>query len=166
METPVGFKYIGQEIARGACLIGGEESGGLSIVGHIPEKDGILACLLVAELVAIRKKSLGAILKEIRQQVGPFYSTREDFRLREEEKISFLRRIKVLTRQHSLAGRRINRSSNRDGYKFIFADGSWLLFRVSGTEPVIRCYAEAKSKPELQALERLGQGLILRQENS
>jgi phosphomannomutase len=160
IETPVGFKYIGQELAKGDCLIGGEESGGLSILNHVPEKDGILACLLIAELVAIRKRPLREILKELYRKVGPFFSTRTDYHLSEKKKKSFERRIKSLSTQQSLAGKRIVKFNGRDGYKFIFADESWLMFRVSGTEPVVRCYCEAKSKGRLSNLQHLGQKLV------
>jgi len=160
VETPVGFKYIGQEIARGACLIGGEESGGLSIAGHLPEKDGILACLLIAETVAVRKKSLGAILKELYKEIGPFFSARENFHLSEKKKAVFAQKMRALAQKPSLAGKGVVRFVGMDGYKFIFADQSWLMFRASGTEPVVRCYCEAKSKAELKNLQRLGQRLI------
>jgi len=159
IETPVGFKYIGQEIAQGNCLIGGEESGGLSIVKHVPEKDGIIACLLIAELVAIRKKSLGAILKELYKQVGLFVSTRVDFHLKEEEKINFTQNMKTVSRE-SLFGEKIARFNQRDGYKFIFTNSSWIMFRASGTEPVIRCYCEANSKAKLNKLQQLGKKLV------
>ena len=160
VETPVGFKYIGQQIAKGDCLIGGEESGGLSIAGHLPEKDGILACLLIAELVATRKKSLGAILKELYKEVGPFYTVREDFHLSEAKKAQLSRRIKSLSRKGHLAGKEIAKFDGRDGYKFVFADGSWLMLRISGTEPVVRCYCEASSKKQLKGLQKLGQRLV------
>jgi alpha-D-glucose phosphate-specific phosphoglucomutase len=160
IETPVGFKYIGQELAKGNCLIGGEESGGLSIGGHVPEKDGILACLLLAELVAIREKSLGDILKELYQEVGAYFSTRYDSHLGVEDKSAFIRKIEGLSRQTSLAGRKIAEFNGRDGYKFIFADGSWLMFRISGTEPVIRCYCEAGSREQLKDLQNMGKTLI------
>lgn len=159
VETPVGFKYIGQEIHQGGCLIGGEESGGLSIAGHVPEKDGILACLLIAELVAIRKKSLGQILKELYKEIGPHFSVRRDFSLSEKRKLSFVRRMKLFTHQPSLGGERVAKFDGRDGYKFIFTDGSWLMLRASGTEPVVRCYCEAKSKGRLRKLLALGQKL-------
>ena len=160
VETPVGFKYIGQQIAKGDCLIGGEESGGLSIAGHLPEKDGILACLLIAELVATRKKSLGAILKELYKEVGPFYTVREDFHLSEAKKAQLSRRIKSLSRKGHLAGKEIAKFDGRDGYKFVFGDGSWLMLRISGTEPVVRCYCEASSKKQLKGLQKLGQRLV------
>lgn len=160
IETPVGFKYIGPELARGNCLIGAEESGGLSIIGHVPEKDGILACLLIAELVAIRKKSLSMILKELQEQVGPFFNTRGDFCLSEKKKQSFVRKIKLLSKKASLGSKKVIKFIGLDGYKFIFADKSWLMFRASGTEPVIRCYCEAPSKAKLKELQNLGQRLI------
>lgn len=160
IETPVGFKYIGQELAQGDCLIGGEESGGLSIVGHIPEKDGILACLLTAELVAVRKKSLGGILKELYREVGPYFTVREDFHLSEKKKTSFVRKIKSLSQRPYFSGKTISKFVDLDGYKFIFADGSWIMFRVSGTEPAVRCYCEAKSKAQLKNLLTRGERLI------
>lgn len=160
VETPVGFKYIGQEIARGNCLIGSEESGGLSILGHVPEKDGILACLLIAELVAERKKSLGSILKELYQEVGLFVSTRVDFHLKQRAKDNFVRNIKPMSGESSLLGEEITKFDGRDGYKFIFADGSWIMFRASGTEPVVRCYCEAGTKAKLSKLKRLGERLL------
>ena len=160
VETPVGFKYIGRQIAKGNCLIGGEESGGLSVAGHLPEKDGILACLLIAELVAIRKKSLSEILKELYKEVGPFFSARENFPLKAKEKTNFAFRIKSLAGKPSLSGKRIVKFVGLDGYKFIFANGSWLMFRVSGTEPVVRCYCETKSRLQLKDLQRLGRKLI------
>lgn len=160
VETPVGFKYIGQEIAQGNCLIGGEESGGLSIAGHVPEKDGILACLLIAELVAVGKKSLAEILKGLYQEVGPFLSARYDFKLRPKEKLSFVRKMKALSRCRSLLGKRVAKFKGIDGYKFIFRDESWLMLRASGTEPVVRCYCEASSKTKLKNLQNLGRRVI------
>jgi phosphomannomutase len=149
-------------LAQGDCLIGGEESGGLSIVGHIPEKDGILACLLTAELVAVRKKSLGGILKELYREVGPYFTVREDFHLSEKKKTSFVRKIKSLSQRPYFSGKTISKFVGLDGYKFIFADGSWIMFRVSGTERVVRCYCEAKSKAQLKNLLTRGDKLIKR----
>lgn len=161
IETPVGFKYIGQEISKGNCLIGGEESGGLSIADHVPEKDGILACLLIAELVAVKGKSLRVILKDLYKQVGPFFSSREDFHLSEEEKIRFVRRMKPFTKKTTLLGKKIAKCFSRDGFKFIFIDGSWIMFRASGTESVVRCYCEASTKSQVNSLLRRGRRLIL-----
>lgn len=160
IETPVGFKYIAEELMKGDCLIGGEESGGLSIAGHIPEKDGILACLLIAEMVAIRKKPLGEILKELYKEVGDFFSAREDFHLQEKAMKEFSHQAKSFSSTSSLGRRKISSFSQRDGYKFIFNDESWLMFRLSGTEPVVRCYCEAKSRAGLEELLKLGKGLV------
>ncbi|MBN3038258.1 MAG: phosphoglucomutase/phosphomannomutase family protein, partial [Candidatus Omnitrophica bacterium] len=160
VETPVGFKFIGQELAKGGCLIGGEESGGLSIVGHVPEKDGILACLLIAEMVAIRKKPLTNILKELYSQVGPFYTARIDFHLNKEEKQDVAVRLKSFSRKKTVLGERVARYVGLDGHKFIFTDGSWLMFRVSGTEPVVRCYLEAHARKKLRDLQALGHRMI------
>ncbi len=160
VETPVGFKYIGQEIAKGQCLIGGEESGGLSIAGHVPEKDGILACLLVAELAAVRKKSLAGILKELYERLGPYYTGRANFHLSNEAKTKVVREIKLFCNKTTLLNKKIARVIDTDGYKFIFEDNSWLMFRVSGTEPVLRAYAEAASKAGVDELLNFAQALI------
>ncbi|UCB57257.1 MAG: phosphoglucomutase/phosphomannomutase family protein [Candidatus Omnitrophota bacterium] len=159
-ETPVGFKYIAEELMKGDCLIGAEESGGLSIAGHIPEKDGILACFLIAEMVAVRKKPPGEILKELYKEVGDFFSAREDFHLQEKAMKNFSNQAKSFSSLSSLGGRKISSFSQRDGYKFIFNDESWLMFRLSGTEPVVRCYCEAKTKAGLKELLKLGEGMV------
>ncbi|RKY35690.1 MAG: phosphoglucomutase/phosphomannomutase family protein [Candidatus Omnitrophota bacterium] len=152
IETPVGFKYIGYEISKGECIIGGEESGGLSVQGHIPEKDGILACLLVAEMVAVEKKSLREILKSLYKQYGCFYSDRINSSFKEKEKKKIFLRLQKISTQHNFLGLKIKTKNFIDGYKFIFTDNSWVMFRLSGTEPVIRCYFEAQSTKQLNYL--------------
>ena len=149
-ETPVGFKYIGELIKQDKIAIGGEESAGLSIRHHVPEKDGILAGLLCCEMVAQRGKSLGQQLKELFAEVGSFYSLRENFRLTPEVKAKFTGKLQREPRD--LMGRKITEVVRTDGLKLLFADGSWVCYRLSGTEPVVRVYSEARSKDDLEKL--------------
>ncbi len=157
-ETPVGFKYIGELISEGKVVIGGEESAGLSIKGHVPEKDGILACLLVAEMVARRKKPLAKMIEELYKEVGKILTKRLNFRLTAKEKESFLKRIK--TPPKTIAGLKVAKIIKIDGAKLMLEDGSWLLMRASGTEPVIRLYVEAGSQAKLNKLGNAGRDFI------
>ena len=155
LETPVGFKYIADYITQGRILIGGEESAGLSIRGHVPEKDGILACLLVAEMVAVEGRSLQELLKDLYQRVGELYSRRINLSLSVEVEAQFDE--KLANPPSHLAGQEIINAS--DG-KFLFANGSWILFRRSGTEPVVRLCAEASTLENLDALVLAGQQFL------
>ena len=149
-ETPVGFKYIGELILKDAIAIGGEESAGLTIRGHVPEKDGVLAGLLVAEMVAARKKSVGEQLKRLFGKVGSFYPVRENFRLTADVKAKFTEKVK--SDPTELSGMKVQKVVRTDGLKLLFADGSWVCYRLSGTEPVVRVYTEAKSEKETATL--------------
>ncbi|MCG2710875.1 MAG: phosphoglucomutase/phosphomannomutase family protein, partial [Candidatus Omnitrophica bacterium] len=155
IETPVGFKYIGEAIAKGDCIIGGEESGGLSIQGHVPEKDGILACLLVVEMVAREKKSLCEIMASLHKKYGYFASDRLNLHLNQAQKDILLGRIENLSKKEKFGNFRIISKNLTDGYKFILNDYCWVMFRASGTEPVIRCYFEATSKKQFIYLKEL-----------
>jgi alpha-D-glucose phosphate-specific phosphoglucomutase len=141
VETPVGFKYLGEMIARDELLLGGEESGGLSIRGHVPEKDGILACLLVVEMVARTGKSLQALLSDLFARVGPLYPLRRDVHLTASQQARLKETLGSPPTQ--LAEMRVERVEKMDGLKLYLHGGSWLLVRASGTEPVVRLYAEA-----------------------
>jgi alpha-D-glucose phosphate-specific phosphoglucomutase len=149
-ETPVGFKYIGELIKQDKIAIGGEESAGLSIRYHVPEKDGVLAGLLCCEMVAQRGKSLGLQLKELFAKLGSFYSRRENFHLTEEGKAKFTEKLRSDARE--LAGRKVSELVRKDGLKLVFEDGSWVCYRISGTEPVVRVYSEARSVSDLEKL--------------
>jgi alpha-D-glucose phosphate-specific phosphoglucomutase len=149
-ETPVGFKYIGELIKQDKIAIGGEESAGLSIRYHVPEKDGVLAGLLCCEAVAKRGKSLSSQLKQLFAEVGSFYPLRENFRLTPEVKEKFTEKLRVDPRE--FFGRRVSEAVRKDGLKLVLDDGSWVCYRLSGTEPVVRVYSEAPSE---QALEKL-----------
>jgi len=150
-ETPVGFKYIGALMESEAIIVGGEESGGLSVKGHVPEKDGILACLLMAELVATEKKSLGQILKELSKQIGEFYSDRINVAIPPDKKEALL--AKLAAGLDSVGSFKVEKFITTDGYKFLLPNREWVAFRASGTEPLIRCYIEAKSKANLKKLD-------------
>lgn len=145
-ETPVGFKYIGELIDQDKIAIGGEESAGLTIRGHVPEKDGILAGLLVAEMVAVREQTLTEQLQRLFAKVGSYFPVRENFHLTNEAKDKFTEKLK--TDPTELAGRKVRRIVRTDGLKLIFEDGSWVCYRLSGTEPVVRAYTEARSKDD------------------
>jgi len=149
-ETPVGFKYIGELIKQYKIAIGGEESAGLSIRYHVPEKDGVLAGLLCCEAVARRKKSIGEQIRDLFGKVGSFYARRENFSLTSEAKEKFTSKMK--SDPAELAGSKVKQLVRSDGLKLILDDGSWVCYRVSGTEPVVRVYSEAKSEQDLARL--------------
>jgi alpha-D-glucose phosphate-specific phosphoglucomutase len=143
-QTPVGFKYIGQLIREDRIALGGEESAGLTIRGHIPEKDGILACLLVAEMLAARDASISEQIQQLFRKVGrSFAPTRENLHLTDEQKSLAIQKSKADA--STLLGRKIKSIDRTDGAKFAFEDGSWILLRLSGTEPLLRLYVEAET---------------------
>lgn len=156
-ETPVGFNHIADLMRTGHVLIGGEESGGISIGGHIPEGDGILMGLLLAELVARRGRSLGALVDEVmaRPYVGRFCYARHDRAVTPFDKATLVRGL-LAAAPAQLAGQPVSGVSDRDGVKYSLVDGSWLLIRPSGTEPVLRIYAEARSDEAVAALLEAG----------
>ncbi len=157
-ETPVGFKYIGALMESEPVIVGGEESGGLSVKGHVPEKDGILACLLMAELVATEKKSLGTILKEIEKKVGEFHTDRINVAIPPEKKAALLEKLgSGLT---NIGPFQVDKFITTDGFKFLLPNREWVAFRASGTEPLIRCYIEARSKAQLKKLQTACRALL------
>ena len=149
-ETPVGFKFIGALMESEPVICGGEESGGLSVKGHVPEKDGILACLLMAELVAVERKSLGAILKSLEKQIGEFHTDRINVAIPPEKKAALL--AKLAAGLERIGTARVQQFITTDGFKFLLPNREWVAFRASGTEPLIRCYLEAKSAAGLKKL--------------
>src|SRR5215469_10581128 len=149
-ETPVGFKYIGALMESEPIIVGGEESGGLSVKGHVPEKDGILACLLMAELVAMEQKPLGRILKDLEKQTGQFHTDRINVPIHAESKDALL--AKLGSGLQSIGAFPVEKFITTDGYKFLLPNHEWVAFRASGTEPLIRCYIEAKSAAGLKKL--------------
>jgi len=132
-------------------IVGGEESGGLSVKGHVPEKDGILACLLMAELVAVERKPLRQILKELEKHIGKFYTDRINVHINPKQKAAILKRLsKGLDK---IGSAKVEKFVATDGYKFLLPNGEWIAFRASGTEPVIRCYLETKSAAQMKRLQ-------------
>ena len=158
-ETPVGFKYIGELIKEDKIIIGGEESAGLTIKGHVPEKDGILACLLVAEMVAHRGKSLHQQLDELQKKVGHFYTIRLNLHLTLQLKENVKSRLE--DPPASLGGKQVVEFNRKDGLKMILEDGTWILLRLSGTEPVARCYVEAHRPEDLERLTAVAKKFVL-----
>lgn len=159
-ETPVGFKWVGEKMREESVLIGGEESGGLSVLGHIPEKDGILANLLVADMMATEGKPLKQIWAELVAEVGWNPANRRlDLHLTEEAKAAVLKLFLEETPK-AIAGLSVTDSSRKDGVKLMLADGSWVLARPSGTEPIIRVYLEAADKPALDKLAHAVERLV------
>ena len=159
-ETPVGFTHLADLLVKGEIQMGGDERAGLSIHGHVPEKDGILACLLVTEMIARTKKTLHELTEALFDRVGAVVSNRADLVLTESMRENLL---KVQESPPSaLAGKSIQQVNTLDGCKLLLKDGSWLLFRLAGSEPLVRCYAEAATRQELEALMAAGQQLLLR----
>ncbi len=152
LEVPVGFKYIGAIMERQEITIGGEESGGLSVRGWVPEKDGILAVLLAAEMVAYWGKTLGQLLSEIHYEVGTVFSTRVDLRVPNETKAKLIEHWTKYNKE-TLAGFKVVSKDTFDGPRVVMENGAWLLIRPSGTEPVVRCYLEAPTKEGLLGID-------------
>ena len=160
-ETPVGFKHIAHFMLRGTVLFGGEESGGFGFTRCVPERDGILAGLLVLELMAMRRQGLPAILAALRRRFGAWRYRRIDVTLSHPLSPTF---VGVLCRRlpQRIAGLAVRRMSTLDGLKVTLADESWLLWRASGTEPLLRIYAEASTDAQVDALLTAGQRLVRR----
>ncbi|HEY5974385.1 MAG TPA: phosphoglucomutase/phosphomannomutase family protein, partial [Geobacteraceae bacterium] len=141
-ETPIGFKHICELMLANDILMGGEESGGLGVKGHIPERDGILMGLLLLEAVAMSGKGLNQLLEETMAEIGRFCYRRVDLQIAQPAKEALIARLSG-DPPAIIAGRTVAGTNFKDGFKFLFADGAWLLIRPSGTEPVLRLYSEA-----------------------
>ncbi len=152
IETPVGFNHIADWMLRDDILIGGEESGGISFKGNIPEGDGVLMGLLLAEMVSASGKSLHMLVEELLDEVGPAHYSRLDQRLKRPIAKDAL--VERLNKQapDAIAGVSVERVNTKDGIKYLLEDDSWLLIRPSGTEPVLRIYAESSDPDRVQAL--------------
>jgi len=156
-ETPVGFKYISNLMETQDIVAGGEEAGGMGVKGYIPERDGTVAGLLLLEMMAFRNKNILKILQATEKQFGRYYYVRSDLNL--SRQVS----LKKEDLPQELLGERVVRVKDYDGLKLICADESWLMFRGSGTEPIMRVYAEAKNLKRARYLLRLGERIILKQ---
>ena len=156
-ETPVGFNHIADYMMNEDVLIGGEESGGISFKGHIPEGDGTVMGLLLVEMIAAEKKSLYEMVNDLLEDVGPAFYERSDLRL--SRPVAKAEMTAFLTKQApaEVGGEKVSEISTRDGVKYVLADDSWLLIRPSGTEPVLRVYAEGRSQEMVKALLEYGE---------
>ncbi len=154
-ELPVGFKYIGTKMMETDAIMGGEESGGYAFRGHIPERDGILSGLMMAAMIVDYGMPLSGILVHLEDLVGPHAYDRHDIRFPregyEERKSQIYARMKQ-NETHDLAGSKVVRTRDDDGFKFYLDDGSWVLMRMSGTEPLMRVYAEATTRARVEDL--------------
>ncbi len=155
-ETPVGFNHIADYMMTQDVLIGGEESGGISFKGHIPEGDGPIMGLLLVEIIAVAKKPLYELVEDLLADVGPAFYERTDLRLHHPVAKAEMTDFLVKKAPAEIGGQKVAEISNIDGVKYIMADDSWLLIRPSGTEPVLRVYAEGRSPKMVKAL--LGYG--------
>ncbi len=159
-ETPVGFKFIGELISEDKIVIGGEESAGLTIKGHVPEKDGVLACLLALEMVCAEGIPLRKQLDRLFEKTGKVRTRRVNITLTEELKEKLKKKLEQ--GPEKFGDLKVVKTVTIDGHKFILEDGSWLLMRLSGTEPVVRLYVEAGSMDELMSLSNEGERFITR----
>lgn len=156
LETPVGFNYIADHMIANGVLIGGEESGGISFKGHIPEGDGVLMGLLLAEIVAASGKPLKELVANLLAAYGPVFYERNDLRLKRPVDKAQMSRQLAENAPQDIGGHKLAKVATTDGVKYILDDGSWLLIRPSGTEPVLRVYAEGRSPEILKALMEYG----------
>lgn len=157
-ETPVGFKYICELMISEDILVGGEETGGVAFKNSIPERDGILSGLLILEMMAMRKKKIMGILKSIDKEYGTYEYRRLDLKYPDDKKRKLLDFLKT-TPPKNILGKDVVDIKTADGYKFICEDSSWLMMRLSGTEPILRVYAEASSEKKALKILEFGKNL-------
>ena len=158
-ETQVGFKYVAPVMAREGALLGGEESGGYGFRGHIPERDGILAGLYIIDYLTRTGRTPSQLLSDLFKKVGPHYYDRLDIHTSEESKQKMLARMSA-SRMEKIDGQKVVSLDTRDGFRYKLESGAWLLVRFSGTEPLVRIYAEGNSPKEVQKLIQFGQEMV------
>jgi phosphomannomutase len=156
-ETPVGFNHIAEHMLHEDILIGGEESGGISFRGHIPEGDGVLMGLLLVEIVAESGVTLHELIQDLLQEVGPAFYRRNDLRLSRPIAKQVMSEYLTQNAPDCIGGEHVAEILTRDGVKYVMSDDSWLLIRPSGTEPVLRVYAEGRSPEMVEALLKYGE---------
>lgn len=156
--TPIGFKYIAPRMLEGDVLVGGEESGGIAVKGHLPERDGVYIGLTIVEMMVRRGRSLSELVEELQREFGPLHYARRDLHTTPERKARFLERLEA-SPPAAVGGEAVRALETLDGYKFRL-EGGWLLFRPSGTEPVLRVYAEAPSQAAADALVAAGVAMV------
>lgn len=161
ISTPIGFKWMGQVMREQDIIIGGEQSGGFSIQGHIPEKDGILAALVITEMLCYEQKSMSQIYDDMMAEAGiVFYNHEENFHVPDSQKKAIVDYLKQLKVGDNLAGKTIEKLDTRDGIKLIFSKYEWLCVRPSGTEPVLRTYMESTDDAVTKALRQSVQDMV------
>jgi phosphomannomutase len=158
-ETGVGFKYVAPKMLETDAMIGGEESGGYAFRGHVPERDGILAGLFFLDFMVRAKLKPSQLLEKLFDKVGPHFYDRIDTIIDVNEKDSILKKLQS-NLPKSVAGLDVVSTNLSDGFKFMLSDGSWLLIRFSGTEPLVRIYSEARSKKLVGAILEDGKKLL------
>jgi phosphomannomutase len=156
--TPIGFKYVAEHIISRDVLVGGEESGGMAVKGHIPERDGLYIGLLVVEMMVKRERSLSGLVRELMDDFGPHYQSRTDLHTTEDRKQAVLAQF-ASEGLPEVDGQPVVATETLDGFKFRLAEG-WLMFRASGTEPVLRIYSEARSQAAADKLVQAGVAFV------
>jgi phosphomannomutase len=159
IETPVGFKYIAELMLKENILIGGEESGGNGFKNHIPERDGFLSGLLLIEMIEERKKKLSRIVCDMEKEFGAYKYKRIDLHVPREKITKLIDNFRT-NPPSAIGGNKVSEIKAFDGTKFIFDDGSWLLIRASGTEPILRVYSEGKTKKQVESIISAAQKMI------
>jgi phosphomannomutase len=157
-ETPVGFKYIGATMVEHNAILGGEESGGFGLQGHLPERDAIVAGLFVVDLMVRLGRPMSGVLDYMREKLGDWHYLRLDVRYPAAERAAIAERV-AHAQPAALDGSPVTSVGTLDGYKFYAEDGSWLLIRFSGTEPLLRIYTETTSPERVQRLLEQGRTL-------
>ncbi|MEM3459474.1 MAG: phosphoglucomutase/phosphomannomutase family protein [Candidatus Bathyarchaeia archaeon] len=158
-EVPVGFKYVGQYLREKDVVLGGEESGGISFKGHIPDKDGIFTGVKIAEMVAKTGKSLSELLKDLEKEYGVLFNGRSDVSCPDELKQTVMEKLSSNI-PNRIAGIEISNVNRMDGLKFLLKDDGWLLIRPSGTEPLFRIYGESTTREKLEEMLEEGKKLV------
>ncbi|MEL6924154.1 MAG: phosphoglucomutase/phosphomannomutase family protein, partial [Bacteroidota bacterium] len=149
--TKIGFKYIAEIMTKEDVLVGGEESGGLAVKGHVPERDGIWIGLMVFEFMAKTGKSLKELVADVYELVGSFNSSRDDLHIREDQKVSIINKCKEAP-YSAFGNYEVKNIETTDGFKFILSDNEWVMIRPSGTEPVLRVYAQAPTAGDVRSI--------------
>jgi phosphomannomutase len=157
-ETPVGFKYVGPKMMETGAIAAGEESGGYAFAGHLPERDGTFAGLLFLDLMARAGKKPSELVEELYARVGRHYYDRTDVHLAPDQREAAIARV-AAARPLDLAGIGVKSIDAIDGFRFELANGSWLLIRPSGTEPLLRVYTETTDQSLVQPLLSAGRQL-------
>ncbi len=158
IQTPVGFKYIGPKMLEGDAIIGGEESGGFGFKGHIPERDGIMAGLMIADMMIKLNRKPSQLVEYLYSKVGPHHYDRVDIEFPAEERSAIINRLNN-NKPSEIENVKVSEILTVDGYKYLLEDGSWVLIRFSGTEPIMRVYCETDSKERIQGFLAAGRRL-------